>query len=134
MQGWWKNTATILCVTTVLSLSGCTALQGLAADALLPGNDGVSLDANAGKAESNQGGVAQQANTAVALGGGTASTTFQAPVETVVNDAGLSWWELGLLLLLAGWVIPSPGEMARGLVSFVGSFVPSFGSDRRPET
>lgn len=87
----------------------------MAAKALLPGNDGLSVDANVGQAKADgDGSVSQQANTAVAVSGGTESNTFQAPVEKVVNDSGLEWWEFGAIVLLAGWAIPSPGEMLRG--------------------
>lgn len=30
-------------------------------------------------------------------------------------------WMLGVIILLAGWAIPSPGEMIRGLFSFIAS-------------
>lgn len=30
-------------------------------------------------------------------------------------------WMLGVIILLAGWAIPSPGEMIKGLFSLIGS-------------
>lgn len=39
--------------------------------------------------------------------------------NTVQNDYGMSPLELGALILLAGWAIPSPLEMLGGFGSFV---------------
>lgn len=36
--------------------------------------------------------------------------------SSVINN-DLEPWVLGVIILLAGWAIPSPGEMLRGLVS-----------------
>lgn len=81
---------------------------------------GIEANANVGKAETaGDSSVAQNANTAVSGQVNTESVeeqTYQAPVEQVVNEAGLDWWVLGLIVMLAGWAIPSPGEMLRGLV------------------
>ena len=63
-------------------------------------------------------GVAQQAETAVAIAPSEEST-YTAPIETVVNESGLSWWEFLAVVLLAGWAIPSPAEMLRGIVEVV---------------
>jgi hypothetical protein len=82
---------------------------------LLPDKSGIDVDANAGQAKTEgDASVAQQANTAVAVGGGTKSS-YNAPIEKVVNNSSLEWWQLGLIVLLAGWAIPSPGEMLRSL-------------------
>ena len=35
-------------------------------------------------------------------------------------------WVLGVIILLAGWAIPSPMEMIRGLFGFVGGVVKLF--------
>ena len=35
-------------------------------------------------------------------------------------------WILGVIILLAGWAIPSPMEMVRGLFGFVGSIIKLF--------
>lgn len=100
----------------VTTTPSCSALKSLATDALL-GNKGVSVDANAGKAETTDG-VAQQANTAVAVGG-TKKENYNAPIDTVVNEEGFKWWELMLIVLLAGWAIPSPSEIVRGVTTHI---------------
>ena len=35
-------------------------------------------------------------------------------------------WLIGVIILLAGWAIPSPMEMARGLFGFIGGTVKLF--------
>lgn len=108
-------------VCLILLTSGCSAVGGLAADvakdAVLGGPDkGLEVNANVGQAKTEgEENVAQQANTAVTLQSKKAQT-YESPVETVVNEAGLQWWELGIIILLAGWAIPSPAEMLRGLI------------------
>lgn len=110
-----------LSLIMILSLNGCSVLGKWAADqaidAATGADSGVSLDANVGQAKTEgDSSVAQQANTAVALQGGKTEVTAQGPVDTIVNENGLSWWELGLIVLLAGWAIPSPAEMLRGAI------------------
>lgn len=103
-----------------LSLCSCSALAPIAADALMGGADkGIEVDANAGQAKTEgDSSVAQQANTAVSGQVNTEETTnYEGPVDTVVNDSGFKWWELGLIVLLAGWAIPSPGEMLERTVA-----------------
>ena len=39
--------------------------------------------------------------------------------NTVINESGMSLYELGALILLAGWAIPSPLEMFGGIGRFV---------------
>lgn len=103
-------------VCLILLNSGCSAVTELAKDSLLGGDKGLSVDANAGQAKTEgEESVAQQANTAVTLQNKKAQT-YESPVSTVVNEAGLEWWELGIIILLAGWAIPSPVEMLRGLI------------------
>jgi len=100
-----------------LSLSSCSALTSLAADALTGSQDGLSVDANVAKGDAEgEDSVAQNANTAVSVGANKESTeVFEGPVETVVNESSLGTFELILLVLLAGWAIPSPSEMVTGL-------------------
>jgi len=103
-----------------LSLSGCSALGGLAAKAALGGvtggSDGLSVDANVGQAKSEgDQGVTQNAATAVtAQVNDTVEETFQGDVGKVIHEAGLGMPELFLLVLLAGWAIPAPREMLLG--------------------
>ena len=100
-----------------LSLSSCTALAPLAKDVLLGGaQKGIEAKANIGQARSTgDDNVAQNANTAVSLDAGT-KEVFEGPVGQVVNEAGMPIHVLLLLVLLAGWAIPSPEEMGHGVV------------------
>lgn len=98
-----------------LSISGCTALQGIAKDALLGSQDGLSVDANVAKGDAEgTSSVAQNANTAVSVGGGTSSQQEYGSVAKVVNESGMKAWHIILIVLLAGWAIPSPSEMVVG--------------------
>ena len=100
--------------------SGCSLLAEKAADMALGASDeGLSVDANVGQAKTEgDSSVAQNANTAVSGQVNSEETTnYEGPVETVINDSGLKWWELGLIVLLAGWAIPSPGEMLKRTVA-----------------
>ena len=107
-----------------LSLSSCSALDVVkegAKAALGASQSGVAVKANLGKgeAEGDQS-IAQNANTAVSgQVNETTNETFEGPVGTVVNEAGLEVHELLLLVLLAGWAIPGPLEMLRGTVQAV---------------
>jgi hypothetical protein len=100
----------------VVALTGCSFLADRAADLALGGaGSGLSVDANAGQAkgEGNQS-VAQNAATAVS-GQVNDTTEFQGNVDKVVTNKGLAVHELLLLVLLAGWAIPGPAEMFRGI-------------------
>ena len=110
----------LLCICMMTLLSSCSTLAPLAKDVLLGGaQKGISVDANAGKAESTgDNNVAQNANTAVSVDAGT-TEKFEGPVGQVVNEAGLPIHVLLLLVLLAGWAIPSPEEMGHGLVRII---------------
>jgi hypothetical protein len=110
----------LLCFIITMSLSSCSAIAPLAKDVLLGGaQKGIELKANAGKAETQgDDSVAQNANTAVSVDAGTKGV-FEGPVETVVNEAGIPIHVLLLLVLLAGWAIPSPEEMGHGVVRLI---------------
>ena len=115
-------------------LSSCSALAPVAKDMLLGGAEkGIEVDANVGQAKTEgEGSVAQQANTAVSVGiEEDTIETFEGPVGTVINEAGLEMHELLLLILLAGWAIPSPGEM---LHSIARSLRGSYDQLRRPRS
>jgi hypothetical protein len=87
----------------------------VAKSAVLGPQSGLEVDANVGQAKTEgDDSVAQNANTAVSVGGGTKGV-YEGAVEQVVNEAGLEWHELLLLVLLAGWAIPSPAEMFLGV-------------------
>jgi len=105
-----------------LILSSCSAIAPLAKDMLLGGADkGIEVDANVGQARTEgEGSVAQQANTAVSVGVEEDTIeTFEGPVGQVINEAGLEMHELLLVILLAGWAIPSPTEMLYGLIGAI---------------
>ena len=112
-----------LCIIMTLSLSSCAALAPLAKDVLLGGaQKGIEAKANVGQAKTTgDDSVAQNANTAVSLDAGT-KEVFEGPVGQVVNEAGMPIHVLLLLVLLAGWAIPSPEEMGHGLVRIFNAF------------
>ena len=91
-------------------MTGCSALD-VVKTAVVP-SKGLAVDANVGQAKTEgDDSVAQNANTAVSVAGGGTEGNFEGPVGQVVNEAGLEWHEMLLLVLLAGWAIPSPSEM-----------------------
>jgi len=100
---------------SLLLTSGCSGVGKLVKDAVLPDGGGVDVTANVGKVETEKGN-AQQGETNVAIAP-VEENVYTAPIETVVNESGLSWWEFLAVVLLAGWAIPSPGEMLRGIVT-----------------
>jgi len=110
----------LLCILIATSTSGCSALAPIAKDAILGGaKQGIEARANLGKAEgTGDGSVAQNANTAVSVATGQ-KEVFEGPVGTVINEAGMPIHILLLLVLLAGWAIPSPEEMGHGLVRII---------------
>ena len=106
-----------IALVLLLSLSsGCSVLAPLAMDALSGASQkGIEVDANAGQAKTEgSDSVAQNANTAVSVDAGDKSE--YGAVDTVVNESGMPFHVLLLLVLLAGWAIPSPEEMGHGFV------------------
>lgn len=100
--------------------SGCSLLADKALDLVGGPSSGLEVDANAGQAKTEgDDSVAQQANTAVSVAGGNTEENFEGPIGQVINEAGLEIHELILLVLLAGWAIPSPTEMLQGFVRAV---------------
>ena len=110
----------LLCILIATTASGCSAIAPLAKDVLLGGaQQGIEARANVGKAEgTGDGSVAQNANTALSVTSGQ-KEVFEGPVGTVINEAGMPIHILLLLVLLAGWAIPSPEEMGHGLVRII---------------
>lgn len=103
-----------------LSLASCSALAPLAKDAILGSSQkGIEVDANAGQAKTTgDDNVAQNANTAVSVDNGN-KEVFEGNVDTVINEAGIPMPVLLMLLLFAGWVIPSPEEMGHGVIRLI---------------
>jgi hypothetical protein len=97
---------------------GGEALKQVAGAAIGERRAGIEARINAGKgeAEGDQS-VAQNANTA--LSGQVNTTSDYGDVGKVVNESGLKLHELLLLVLLAGWAIPSPSEMLLSMVRVV---------------
>ena len=100
----------------LLFTTACSGIAGKAAElALGRPQTGLEVDANVGQAKTEgEDSVAQNANTAVSVAGGKSEENFEGPVGQVINEAGLEIHELLLLVLLAGWAIPSPSEMMIG--------------------
>ena len=97
--------------------TGCSMLADKALDLMGGPSSGLDVDANVGKAEAEgDQSVSQNANTALTgQVNETRNETYEGTVGQVVNEAGLEVHELLLLVLLAGWAIPSPREMVLGV-------------------
>jgi hypothetical protein len=112
---------TLLVLCGIILLQGCTAL-GLV-KAVMPGNSGTDVNANAqvGK-ENTQQVVANQQNTKIE---GENVNVSQKETDTsintskvdslVQNNTNVPMWYL--LLLVLGWLLPSPQEIWAGFVS-----------------
>ena len=106
-----------------LALSNCTALSALKAGADVVGlggpETGLEVDANVGQAKTEgDSSVAQNANTAVTVASNT-KEVYEGSVGQVINEAGLPVHVLLIIVLLAGWAIPSPEEMGHGLIRLI---------------
>jgi len=117
-----KQITTALLMTLILS--SCSALDVVKGASSLAGPEkGLEVDANIGQAKTEgNASVAQNANTAV-TGQVTDSETYEGPIGQVVNNSGFQLHELLLLVLLAGWAIPSPAEMLLGAARVLRSSV-----------
>ena len=115
-----KRSLIVLSTTMMISCTGLggEALKQVAGAAIGERTAGIQARINAGKgeAEGDQS-VAQNANTAVS--GQVNTTSDYGDVGKVVNESGLKLHELLLLVLLAGWAIPSPSEMLLSMVRVV---------------
>lgn len=112
-----------LIVLSAMMMISCTGLGGealkqVAGAAIGERTAGIEARINAGKGEARgDQSVAQNANTA--LSGQVNTTSDYGEVGKVVNESGLKLHELLLLVLLAGWAIPSPSEMLLSMVRVV---------------
>ena len=101
-----------------LTLTSCSTVAPLLADAILPDGGGVELKANVSKGDAEgEESVAQNGNTNVSVDA-TKEQTYGS-VESVINESGLPFHVLLLVVLLAGWAIPSPEEMGHGIVRII---------------
>ena len=108
----------VLLLCLMLTLSSCSTLAPMLADAVLPDGGGVEVDANVSKGDAEgEDSVAQNGNTNVSVDAGEEQT--YGSVEKVVNESGLPFHVLLLMCLLAGWAIPSPEEMGHGIVRLI---------------
>ena len=106
-------------ITLTVLLSSCSALGPIVKDRLLGSKPGLELRANVAKGDAEgDSSVAQNANTAVSLTSGQREV-FEGSVGTVVNEAGMPIHLLLMLILLAGWAIPSPSEMGNGCLKAI---------------
>jgi hypothetical protein len=110
-------------ICAMLLLQGCTAL-GLA-KAILPGKSGTSVNANAqvGK-ENTQQVVGQQDNTKiegenvnVSQKENDSSINTSKVDSLIQNNTNVPMWYL--LLLVLGWLLPSPQEIWAGFVNSI---------------
>ena len=105
--------------TLTALLSSCSALGPLAKDALLGSKPGLELRANVAKGDAEgEGSASQNANTAILVDTGMEGT-YEGPIGTVVNEGELPIHLLLMLILLAGWAIPSPSEMGNGCLKAI---------------
>lgn len=90
-------------------LSGCTALEGVVAgaDLLAPAKNGIELDLTIGKREDNLG-----------VEVGNQSSQSQQQAEEITNNIE-TITPLVLILLVLGWLLPSPNEMFRGVKNMI---------------
>ncbi len=115
-----KRSLIVLCTMMMISCTGLggEALKQVAGAAIGERRAGIEARINAGKGEARgDQSVAQNANTA--LSGQVNTTSDYGDVGKVVNESGLKLHELLLLVLLAGWAIPSPSEMLLSMVRVV---------------
>jgi len=115
-----KRSLIVLFTMMMISCTGLggEALKQVAGAAIGERTAAIEARINAGKGEARgDQSVAQNANTA--LSGQVNTTSDYGEVGKVVNESGLKLHELLLLVLLAGWAIPSPSEMLLGMVRVV---------------
>ena len=112
-----------LIVLSTMMMISCTGLGGealkqVAGAAIGERRAAIEARVNAGKGEARgDQSVAQNANTA--LSGQVNTTSDYGDVGKGVNESGLKLHELLLLVLLAGWAIPSPSEMLLSMIRVV---------------
>lgn len=109
-----KRLLLILLLTVPLSAcSGFSMLSGLLGD---DGGTDVNTNAQVGK-ENTQQIVAAQTNTEASGEAQVAEQANKVSGTQIINEK-MPPWVLILIALLAGWAIPSPMEMALGIVNF----------------
>lgn len=121
---------TILLICGIIGLQGCSALK------LLRGGSGVNANAQIGK-ENTQQAVVNQENTKIEGENVNVSqkendtSINTSKVDSLVqNNTNVSMWFL--LLLVLGWLLPSPQEIWAGLVNSIERII--HGSNRKRST
>ena len=115
-------------ITLTILLSSCSAIAPMVKDRILGSPKGMELRANIAKGDAEgEGSASQNANTAILVDTGYEGT-YEGPVGTVVNEGELPIHLLIMLILLAGWAIPSPSEMGKGFLRAI-SVIRSNGRD-----
>ena len=106
-------------ITLTILLSSCSMLPSLAKSALTGSKPAVEASVNVSKGDAEgEGSASQNANTAILVDTGYEGT-YEGPVGTVVNEGELPIHLLIMLILLAGWAIPSPSEMGKGFLKAI---------------
>ena len=106
-------------ITLTILLSSCSAIAPMVKDRLLGSPKGMELRANIAKGDAEgKGSASQNANTAVLVDTGMEGT-YEGPIGTVVNEGEMPIHLLLMLILLAGWAIPSPSEMGNGCLKAI---------------
>lgn len=100
------------------ALSGCAGMSFLGA--LMPDDGGTDVNANAqiGKENTQQIAAVQSNSTVEASGEAQVADQANKVEGTQIINSDLPPWILIMIALLAGWAIPSPMEMALGIVNF----------------
>jgi uncharacterized protein YceK len=102
-----------------VTLSGCSALSALGS--FMPGGgDGTNVAANTqiGKENTQNGIVGNQSNTRAEGEAQVADQANRVQGTQIINSE-LPEWLILMLVLLAGWAIPSPNEMVRGIINTI---------------
>ena len=100
-----------LLLTLLLALSSCSALD--LASGLVGSNDGVQVDVDSqiGRENTRQAVVGSTQNE-VEGDQTNSKVVVEGAKEVTLNESPSVWF---IILLVLGWLLPSPNEMARGI-------------------
>ena len=106
----------LVALLLVVTLSGCSTLGVIGS--FLGSDSGTEVNTNAqvGK-ENTQQLVGKQENIGDNAQITEADTSNKVQGTQIINEQ-VPFWLIVILVLLAGWAIPSPQEMARGIINF----------------
>ena len=102
----------------LLTLTGCSAIPSW----LMPSSKGVSVTPIGTQVaqEATQQAVANQSNQEAGRDVVITETELEAVGERIFIDQDIEPWVL--ILLILGWLFPSPSEMGRGLMALLATF------------